>query len=88
MTYYSLFIRNNNKKPCILAYDIEMAVKLGELNLDLLKKLFKKYSVNKDIQPYLDEILIELITKMMEYYKNSPQDVGNAIKYKFKLCYN
>lgn len=65
-----------------------MAVKLGELNLDLLKKLFKKYSVNKDIQPYLDEILIELITKMMEYYKNSPQDVGNAIKYKFKLCYN
>lgn len=65
-----------------------MAVKLGELNLDLLKKLFKKYSVNKDIQPYLDEILIELITKMMEYYKNSPQDVGTAIKYKFKLCYN
>lgn len=64
-----------------------MAVKFGELNLDLLKKLFKKYSTNKDIAPYLDEILIEFINKMMEYYNKSPQDVRKAIKYKLKLCY-
>lgn len=60
-------------------------MKLGELDLNMLNKLLKKYNSGKDIPSYLNEIMHDIITKMIQFFTNSQNEVEKAIKYIYEM---